>query len=169
LNVTLLILRVTHILAGVIWVGGAVASVGFVNPTAKTLQQDSAKFMAHFNFVRRFPIWMGAAGALNVISGWWMYYRLFGDRIVFSNGYSAALTLGGILGLSALGMGLGMMLPMGKKLEALLKEIAAAGGPPSPEQGTQMSVMQEKLMRWAVMMTMLLILAVIAMSVYEVL
>jgi uncharacterized membrane protein len=163
-DVTLLILRVTHILAGVIWAGGAVASAAFVNTTAKALQQDAAKFMQHFNFVRRFPMWMGAAGALNVISGSWMYYRLFGDRIVFSNGYSAALTLGGILGLSALGMGFGMMLPAGNKLEALAKEVAAGDGPPSPEQAAAMGVLQEKLMRWAGMMTFLLVLAVVAMS-----
>lgn len=168
MDVTLLVLRVTHILAGVIWVGGGFASVVFINNTAKALQQDAGKFMAHLNFVVRFPLWMGVAGLFNVTTGSIMYYRLFGDQFAFSNPYSISLSLGAIFGTAAILMGFGMLLPMGKKMEALLNEIAAGGGPPSAEQGAQMGMMQEKLMRWAGMMTFLLVLAVVAMAAAEV-
>lgn len=167
MDLTLLILRVTHIFSGVFWAGGAMVSAGFINPTAKFVQQDAAKFMAHLNFVRRFPKNLAIAGTLNVVSGFWLYYRLFGDTIAFSNGYGIALTLGALFGILALGMGLGMMMPMGNKLEALVKKIAAGGAAPTPEQGAQIGMMQEKLMRWTAMTTMLLILAVIAMAANE--
>jgi len=148
-------------------VGGGLVSAAFINPTAKFVQQDAAKFLAHLNFVRRYPLWLGIAGILNVLSGSWMYYRLFGDRIMFAPNSALALTVGGVLGLAALGIGLGMMLPAGRKLEALVKEVAAGEGPPSPEQGAAMGAIQEKLVRWTVMVTFLLISAVIAMSANE--
>ena len=167
MDVTLLILRVTHITAGVFWAGGALVSAAFINPTAKFVKQDAAKFLAHLNFVRRYPLWLGIAGALNVLSGATLYNRLYGDRVLFAPNSALALTIGGILGVLALGMGLGMMLPAGNKLEALVKAVAAGDGPPSPEQAAAIGVIQEKLMRWTVMVTLLLLLAVIAMSANE--
>jgi len=167
MNVYFLILRVLHILAGIAWVGGGVASVGFITPTAQAIKLESAAFMKHLNFVRRFPFWLAGFGLVNSVTGLLLYYRLFGDRIVMSSGYSTALSLGGLAALVALGMGLGLLLPTGRKVERLFMEVAAAGGPPSPEQGAMIGQLQEKLARWAGVMTVLLLLAATAMAASE--
>ncbi|MDH3944034.1 MAG: hypothetical protein OEV06_08080 [Anaerolineae bacterium] len=163
----LLVLRVLHIVGGILWAGGGVAAAGFINPTAKELKGDAAAFMAHFNYVRRFPLFLGIVGFINVVTGVLLYYRLFGDQIAWGSGYTIALTLGSLFGLIALGMALGMLLPTGNKLEKLVKEIGASGGPPSPEQAGQIAAMQGKLMRWAVWVTTLTVLGGTLMAANE--
>jgi uncharacterized membrane protein len=162
-----LTLRVLHIVGGIIWAGGGVAAAGFINPTAKELKGDAAAFMAHFNYVRRFPLFLGIVGIVNVVTGVLLYYRLFGDTIAWGSGYAASLTIGAVLALLALGMALGMLLPAGNRLEKLVNQVGAAAGPPSPEQAGQIAALQGKLMRWAVWVTILTVVAGTFMAASE--
>ena len=167
MDVVMVVMRLVHIISGVIWAGGAVAAAAFINPTAKALKQDAAPFVQHLNFVRKFPAWLGVFGTLTVLSGLVMYWRLFEGIANLNTGTGLALTVGSLAGIIALGMAFGVLFPTSNQLQALGKEIAAGGGPPSPEQQAQAGALQEKLMNWAVIVTVTLVIAMIGMSLSE--
>jgi hypothetical protein len=66
--------------------------------------------------------------------------------------------LGGIVGGAIVG-------PVGKRMSAVSREMAQAGGAPAPEQMAQIQQLGRKLQRWGRVNATLLVFAAVAMAI----
>ena len=160
------LLRLIHVGAGILWVGGAVVFFTFVEPTAAELGADAEKFMERVIVRRKLPIYFLVLSLLTVLGGLILYW-------IDSNGLQAtwigtpfglALTIGGIAGLIAFVGGNLLIKTNVEKLAEVGAAIKAAGGPPSEALLREMRDVQARLHTVGVWDTVILAVAVIAMA-----
>jgi uncharacterized membrane protein len=165
MNAITIILRLIHIFAGVFWVGSSLTLVGFVEPAARAIGPEGAKFMQRLTGQTRFTFFAALSAPLTVLAGLVLYWQDSGFRpewILTPSGLG--FTVGGLAGIAAFVLGAAIIGPTAGQIAALGKEIQAAGGPPTPAQATKMHTLQEKLHRIGVWGAALLALAVVAMA-----
>jgi uncharacterized membrane protein len=88
MNYLMLILRLTHILAGVFWVGATLTTIVYLKPTLESSGEAGQKVLERFVTNIRLFTAMTAAGILTVIAGYTMYW-------LDSDGFSSAWTHSG--------------------------------------------------------------------------
>jgi len=157
------ILRLLHILSAIFWVGSTLFITFFLEPTAESLGLEGGKFMQEL-IGRGISLAMGLAGLVTIGTGLWMYAPVsggFNATVMLSS--RLPLTLGALAGIAAMIVGMTVQSPTARKLSALGRTIATQGGPPTPEQATQMNAFQSTL-RWGGRLNVaLMILAVTGM------
>lgn len=166
MNILMVTMRLIHILSSVVLVGGSIMMTAFVGPSAKKVGPDAGKMMQQLTLRSPFANTMAITGVLTVASGLIMYWYLFrGINIQSTPGLM--LTIGGITGLIAFGMGIITQRGNTLKMIAIADEIAAAGGPPTPEQMTTLGVLQESQAKAGALLTLILVLTLIFMTLSE--
>jgi uncharacterized membrane protein len=162
----LLLMRVIHILGGVAWAGGSFVTAGFVEPTAKALGPEGGRFMQHVTGPGRLSMYLSISAVLNTLSGIYLYsVRSGGFRAEWmTTGEGLTLTIGALAGLVAAVYGGAVTSRTAVKLGKLGQQLAAAGGPPKPEQLAAMGDLQNKLAQSGRIGSLLLLIAVIGMS-----
>lgn len=163
----MVVLRLIHIPTGVFWVGGVLMMVTFISRSAQAVGEDAAKFMQHFTLRSGFQQGMSISGGLAVISGYTMYYGLFGWLAPLNSGAGLALTVGGAAGLIALLIGAFVMGRGTNRMRAIAGEIAASGGPPNAEHLAEMGTLQERLGRAGAITAILMVISLIGMTLSE--
>jgi hypothetical protein len=90
---------------------------------------------------------MSIAGLATVLAGIGMYVNTSGhfDPNWIRTRQGLAFTAGGVIGILVLLEGLFVVRVAATKLGALGQQVAASGGPPSPEQAKALEALQEKL------------------------
>lgn len=88
MNYLMLILRLTHIFAGVFWVGATLATTFYLRPILETTGDAEQKVLQHLNKNARLVTAMTAAGILTVLAGYSMYW-------LDSDGFSSPWTHSG--------------------------------------------------------------------------
>ena len=163
----LIVLRIAHFVGGTCWLGGAIIYHLFLEPTAKATTPGSRQFMQYFIVRRHYPIYMTVASFLTILSGALLLWQRSGslDAGWVTSGPGVVLTLGSVMGMIAFGMGMFIIAPIAKRLVGLGQAIQVAGGPPLPEQVSELHHLEVKLsqMGWiefAVMLVSLLTMAV---------
>jgi uncharacterized membrane protein len=161
-----LLLRLIHILAGVFWVGGFLIFARFVFPAARALGPAAGPFMDQVVRVRKLPVALILSGVLTVLSGLGLYWR---DSAGFRPEWMASPTgtvfgIGGLLAIVALTIGITVNAPIAKRLSVLAGQVQAKGGPPTPEQAAEMQRLQKRLGGVLPLVTVLLVLATVAMA-----
>ena len=159
-------LRLVHILLGVFWAGGAFFAAMFLVPSVRAAGPAGGPVMKQLFEVRKFPIYAMMFGLLTVISGIWMYFHdnsTSGGTFAKSHA-GMAYGLGAVTAILTLIVGATIMSPTSAKMSKLGGEIAAKGGPPSPEQGQMMKGLQDKLAFGARLVSILLLITVITMA-----
>src|SRR5712692_6940335 len=164
MDIFIIVLRLSHVVAGVFWAGSAFMFVSFILPTASAAGPAGAPFMQRLlqsNFTRVVLI----AGTLNVLAGLLMYWRDSGglQAAWITTPTGLTLTLGGLAGLFALIYAGAVTAPAAAQLARLGREIQAGGNPPAPEQQAQSGALQAKMAQAARLNAGLLAVAVIAM------
>ena len=166
----ILLLRLIHIVAGAFWAGAAVAYFFFFAPTAKGLGPAGPKFMQDLVGKHRYPLFMNVSSLLTILAGLALYW-------FSSGGFSAAwiisgpglgFTLGSLAALGAFGIGFFGIRPRAERMGALSAAIAAAGGPPTAEQGAELGRLDAEMHayeRWDVLL-LVLSLALMATARY---
>ncbi len=95
-----------------------------------------------------------------------MYWRVTGglewDRITSAPGIS--LTIGALCAITAFSLGLSVVRPTIMATLAIGREVAASGGPPTPEQGAQLQALQKRGKAVGQVIVPLLIVAVSGMA-----
>ncbi|HEU4674289.1 MAG TPA: hypothetical protein VFS32_15455, partial [Candidatus Limnocylindrales bacterium] len=103
----LLTLRVVHITAAMLWVGGGIIGSFFLNPTAKALGPSAQPFMDHLASRRRMSIYFPVVATLTVVAGAFLYWRdsggLRAEWIASPTGL--AFTIGALCGIASLVLG----------------------------------------------------------------
>jgi hypothetical protein len=162
-----LLFRVIHIVFGVFWVGGALFLAIFVLPAMRAVGPAGGPVMSQLIQVRRMPLYMMGAAVLTVLSGLGLYWRNSGglQPAWLHSGTGLVFGLGGLLGLAALGVGMGVSAPVGRRMGALSAGIQARGGPPSPDEAGEMQRLQARMVAAAYWVAALLTLATASMAV----
>jgi hypothetical protein len=140
-------LRILHIVCGTFWTGSALLIAGFVQPTVRGLGPEGGRFMERFSVKSGFPIAMTGAGFITLVTG---FYLLWAGSGGFAAGWPAntfdlLIALGGLAGIIAFVLGIGVNAPTAARLGRLAGEVAARGGPPSAEQQQQIATLQRRL------------------------
>lgn len=162
----MVVLRVVHILAGVFWVGAALTTILFLQPTAREVGPAAGPFMAHLAGKKRLVDWVLRAAGLTILAGLLMYWRvtdgLEWDRI--TSAYGISLTIGALCAIAAFSLGLSVVRPTIMATLAIGREVGASGGPPTPDQAAQLQAIQHRSHAAGRVIVPLLIVAVAAMA-----
>lgn len=164
----MIVLRLLHIIAGVLWVGSAFLFVGFIGPSAAEVAPTAGPLLHAAVKKRKVAKIITGLGFTTVVAGWIMWFRnmnqygSLGDWM--SSGFGLGLTIGGVLATIAFFEG---AFGVGRNVERLVDlgdEVAASGGPPSPEQQSQIDRVGADLEKFGKIDLVLLLLAVAAMA-----
>lgn len=163
MDVFAVVLRIIHIVAGVLWVGGAGLFFFYLEPAINRLGPDAEKFVDEVVNRRKIPIYFVTLSTLTVVAGVILYWRDFGLTINTSP-FGLALSLGGLTALVAW-LGGNLLIPrtLGQ-LMAVGAEMKASAGPPSAELMSRMHAIQERLRLIGLIDIALLLFAVVAMA-----
>ena len=164
----MLVLRLFHVVAGALWFGSAFLFTGFVGPAAAETVPSSGPIMSAVVKKRRVARVITWLAITTVVAGWLMWvknamgYPSIGDWVTSS--FGLVLTIGGVLATLAAYIGI---TGIGQNVERLVEigdQVAASGGPPTPEQGALMARLGAEIERHGKIDLVLLFLAVIAMA-----
>ena len=164
----MLVLRFLHIVAGAAWFGSAFLFTGFVGPSAAETAPSSGALMSAVIRKRRFAKIIAGLAITTVIVGWTLWlknglaYPSIGDWVTSS--FGLVLTIGGVLATAAAYTGITGIGNNAEKLVEIGDQVAASGGPPTPEQGARMAHLGAEIQRHSRVDIVLLFLAVTAMA-----
>jgi uncharacterized membrane protein len=145
MDLFMIVFRLIHIVAAIVWVGGTVLFFFYIEPTINKLGPDAEKFVDEFVNKRKVPVYFAAASTITVVGGLILYYRDAGGFQLWTSGVGPVFTIGAVAGIIAwLGGGI-LVSPAVKKVAAIGAEMKAAGGPPSGELIGRMQAAQHRL------------------------
>lgn len=163
MDVLAIVLRIVHIVSGVLWVGGAALFFFYIEPTINRLGPDAERFVDEMVNRRKVPIYFMLISTLTVLAGAILYWKDFGG--ISTTPFGLTLGLGGLAALVAW-LGGNLLIPKRiMRVGEVAAEIKAGGGPPSPELMARMHEAQERLRRIGLIDLVLLGFAVLSMAV----
>lgn len=160
-----IILRLTHIFSGTIWVGSAIFMTLFLEPVVRAAGAEGGRVMNRLVTKTGFARYMIASSLLTVLSG----IVLYGLDASFNAAWMASregiiFSLGSLAGLSAYATGLFVIAPTSQRIGALGQEMALAGGPPSTIQVSEMESLQGRALRFGRVEVVLMVFTVLGMA-----
>lgn len=164
----LLLLRVVHIVAGILWVGGSAFLFLFVERAAKGLGPQAEPFMTRLVTVQKMPIYFMVTGGLSILAGLALFWRdSAGDRVgwIARDGTGLTFGIGGLAALIAFGVGLFGIRPTVEEMGKAGAAMKSAGGPPTPEMVGRMHAAQERLERFSQISFVLLVVTIVTMAI----
>ncbi len=161
-----IVLRLIHIVAGVLWVGSAISYFFFVEPTVKSLGPAGPKFMQNFIEKRRYPLFMNIVSTLTIVAGVLLYWHMSGglQPAWLTSGPGLGFTIGSVVALVVFGIGFFMIRPRAERLGQLGKAIGMAGGSPTPEQAAELQKLNEEMTKIERVDVILLTVSLIIMT-----
>ena len=164
----MLVLRFFHVVAGALWFGSAFLFAGFVGPTAAELGPKAGPVMSGLVKKRRATKVIAGLAITTVAVGWalWLKNAVAYPSVVdwVTSSFGLVLTIGGVLATVAAYFGITGIGNNVEKLVEIGDQVAASGGPPTPEQGAQMAHLGAEIKRHSQIDLVLLFLAVAAMA-----
>jgi uncharacterized membrane protein len=162
----IIIFRTIHIFAGVLWVGSAIFYLFFVDPAVKAIGPAAPKFMENLIGKRRYPVYMASLSLLTVLAGGPLYWNSSGGLNLnwIKSGPGIGFTIGSVVSIGVLFMGMLALSPRGERIAALGKEIGMAGGPPTPKQAAEMHKLERELAILERVDVALLVIALLTMA-----
>jgi hypothetical protein len=129
-NVLLILLRVVHVVAGVFWAGTILFVVHFLEPSVREAGPEGARVMQGLQ-KRRYLDVLPAMAALTLLSGFGLFWRVFGRLHPGAGASGAELTLGlgGFAALFAFVAGVTVLRPSSLRIGALAAERAQGPEP----------------------------------------
>src|SRR5690606_6564649 len=142
------VLRLIHVIAGVVWVGAAFVLAAYVIPSVRAAGPAGGAVMRQITQARKLPVLMTWVTWLTVLSGVALYWRLSNGfaPAFFRSGMGTVFGIGGLLGIAGMVLGIAVSSPTAKKLGALGAAIAQGGGAPTPEQLAQNAKLQGRML-----------------------
>ena len=162
MDVVVVVLRIVHIVSGVLWVGGAAVFFLYAQPTIAKLGPDAEKFVDEMVNRRRLPVYFLTASTLTVLAGVVMYWRQFGG--INTSPVGLGFGLGGLAAIIAW-LGGNILIPKTfETLATLAAEVRTSAGPPAVEVVARMQATQQQLRLIGMIVLALLGFAVVAMA-----
>jgi len=166
MDLEMIVLRVLHIGAGMLWVGGSVLVFRFVEPTVEEQGPGGQAFMNSMVERRKLPIYFMAVSTVTVLVGFVLYWRASSGLSMawIGSPTGLALTVGGLAATVAWLLGNFGIKTNIDKLTRLSREAQAAGGPPSAEVMAQIQAVVATIKQIGKIDLILLTIAVLAME-----
>ena len=164
----MIVLRTFHILGGALWFGSAFLFAGFFGPAAGELGPAAGPVMSNVVKKRKIAKVIAVLAITTVIAGWTLWlknalsYASIGDWL--TSPFGLVLTIGGLLATFAAYYGI---TGIGNNVERVVElgdQIAASGGPPTPEQGARLAHLGAEIEKHSKVDLVLLFAAVFAMA-----
>lgn len=161
------LLRALHVLAGALWVGAATFNALYLVPAVIAAGPAGGQVMRVMVQVRRMPIFMNTVMLVTLLTGLYLYGRVSGgmNAAWLASGTGMTLTLGAVLAFVTAGIGQFVTVPTVKRIGQIGAAVAAAGGPPSPEQAAEMAALQRRFLRAARVGSLLVVVATVLMAI----
>lgn len=123
----LVVLRVVHVVGGVFWGGAILFVVHFLEPAVRDTGPDGGKVMLALQR-RRYLDVVPVVAVLTLVSGYWLYWRVFGSLLPGPGASGAELWLGvgGLASVVAFGIGVSLMRPSATRIGRLAGEMPQA-------------------------------------------
>ena len=165
MNLLIILLRILHVIAGILWAGGAIHYLLFIEPTAKATAPESQKFMGYLMTQKKWSTFMSTMALVTILAGAALYYRLGSvDWTWVTTGPGIGFTIGALAGTLVYGVGVFMIAPRIGKLGRIAQEIQASGGTPSAEQAASLNRIQHEMERIGKLDVALMTLAMLTMA-----
>lgn len=167
MNIYLLnILRLTHVVAGILWAGAAISYLFFVKPSVQSIGVAGPQFMQNLMERRKYSIFMMVTSLLAVLAGGALYWYFSGglNWSWITTGPGLGFTIGSLAALIAFLLGMFGIGPTSGQIAALGQQMAAAGTGPTPEQVNQMRQLQKHVNVVEQMEFVLLVIALVTMA-----
>lgn len=159
----ILIARLLHIGAGVIWAGTAIMFARFVEPTVNEIGTSGQSFMQVLER-RGFTKAMTGVSVTAILSGAYLYWRVSNglEPGWITSGFGLTLTLGAIAALISFSFGPLFYIPSGMRIQELSRSFGPTG--PTPEQRAELSKITHRLAQVGIWSALLLGFATLAMA-----
>jgi uncharacterized membrane protein len=146
MNTLIILLRLLHIVAGILWAGGAFYYYRFLEPTAKATAPDSQKFMDYLMMQKRFGNFVNLMSLLTILAGGALYYRLASVNVGWiATGPGIGFTIGALAGIIAVAAWNVLIPPRVAKLGNIAQAIRAGGGLASPQQSANLIQIEKEI------------------------
>ena len=157
------ILRLVHIICGVFWVGGDLVYFGFIEPVARKLGPESAKFMEFLMVRQKLPVALSWTSRLTVLSGALLFLR---NSDMFRSGWTTSTIgigfgIGAVLGIAAMSLGEFVLDPTAKRMGLVGASIQGA---PTPEQAAELNLLGTRMTKVGLIETALSFASLAVMS-----
>ena len=162
----ILVLRLIHILSGIVWVGSAFTMFLFLQPTAEATAPDGQRFMLHLLRNRRFSEVVLVSAFLAVGAGailFWLDSN--GLRVEWmSRPPGLGFTIGALAALTGLVLFVVVGYPRGRRMIAIGSRLEAERRPPTDDELRILGDAQRTLKRIGITVLVLLTIAAASMS-----
>lgn len=156
------LLRIIHIVAGVIWVGGTLIMTFFIGPTVGATGEAGQRFVGHLMNELKFSNRMSAAAGLSILAGLILFYLdSRAGAAWLRSGFGIGLSIGAAFAL--VGFIFGIMI--GRTTKAMAQLGARMQGKPSPDQLAEMQAIRKRQATYSTISATALILAVTFMAI----
>jgi uncharacterized membrane protein len=157
------LLRIVHIVAGAFWFGGSMMMMFFVGPTVREMGEAGPKFVAYLVRNRKFTVHMSIAAGLTALAGVILYWI---DSAGFTSAWMASgagtgFGIGAVFGI--IGFVYGLL--VGRTTNALVNLGGQIQGKPTPDQLTQLQMLQKRQATVSTISGISLLLSLIFMSI----
>ena len=153
------LLRIIHIVAGVVWVGGTLIMTFFIGPTVGATGEAGQKFVGHLMSNLKFSNRMAAASGLTILAGFILYFR--GGAALMESRFGIGLGIGALFAL--IGFVAGMFI--GRTIKAMAELGAQMQGKPTPDQLKEMQALQRRQATVSMISTISVLLATVFMAI----
>ena len=163
----LLLLRLVHILGGILWVGGVCILAWFVGPTVRAEGADGVRFASRMMLERKLSQWLSAFAGLAILSG----FILYGQAISNTDGAFArsrsgmVYGVGAIAALAAMVTGITMGTMVGRRMGAMRAKFTAEKRAPTAEESAELARLAQRNSTGSRITAWLLVIAASAMAV----
>ena len=156
------ILKVLHVFAGVLWMGGGIIMIYFIAPAVKATGPSGGAVMAHLNARLKMPLILLYAAWITTLAGVALYWRISGglqaEYLETSSGL--LLTLGSVAGLVAFLGAVLVQLPRSKRMAQLGAQM---GKNPTPETAATLGAEQRKFALGGYIISVFFVLSLLGM------
>ncbi len=166
MDLYMILLRLVHIVAGILWVGFAIFMLFFTAPTVRRLEAAGTRFMYLLYTHTPIQLVMPVLALLTTGAGILLYLRAsdtFNADWIGSPG-GLVLTIGSLAGILAFGHGVAALIPLNVRYRAAVEKLQAQEGPPSAEQVAELQALGAKLGLNSRIGAVLMAIAVIGMA-----
>lgn len=161
----IILLRIIHILAGALWVGGAFFNQLFLQPSVRATGAEGQKVSQYLAQKTRLTTYIYAVATLNFLAGLVLYIIITGFRPAFlMSGYGLTLTIGALAGVISWVLIVFFVRGIFSRMAAIGRTVQSQGGTPTPEQVGEMQTLAKRLGSMGSYNLVFLAIAVVGMS-----
>ena len=156
------LLRIIHIVGGVIWVGGALIMAFFVGPAIGATGEAGQKFAGHLMNNLKFSNRISVAAGSAVLAGIILFsLDARAGTSWLQSSFANGLSIGA--GFAIVGLVFGIL--VGRNFKSMAQLGAQFQGKPTPEQMSRMQELQKQQVRYSMINVVALVLATVFMAI----